>query len=405
MSEDNKNIEETDTRKEEYNSYVQLFNSMSCMTVTEEKVKTYKSLAKDFNALGDFLDAREYAKQCEQLAKEVKAMLNEKKYAAAKTMIENAKTADELHIADKLLKELKDYKGVAELRTLYDNTHQKFLKKRKRGIYVMYAVIVCIIGLLIFSRTNIFKYQLGKGLYNMGMNKWAVTMFKDLDEYKDSEEYYQKTSYEYGKDIMSGENLEIDDYVTAKNAFLATDGYLDANQWVADIEQKRLANYKVGKKIKIGDIQWMIVDKTDHEALLVKVDAIEGMAYSTSSGNNTWEKSNVREYLNTTFLNETFTKEEQAYIVDTKVNGEDNSEYQTSGGNDTVDKIFILSSAEQLKYEKILNKHKTNSWLRNPGASAEQATFLNPKGQIMYYGYQVSSADFTTVPAFWYKLD
>ncbi len=410
MNEDKKNVEGPSVEgqsveEQQYNDLKLLFNSMSCMTATEEKVKFYNKLADDFNKLGDFQDAKELSKQCKTLAKEAKTLSDDAKLTEARELVENAKSADDLNKADKLLKELKDYKDAAEIHTLCKNSYSKLLKKRRRGLYMFYIVVACVIVLILLSRVNLVRFQLGRVVGKAGMNRWAVSIFTDLKDYKNSDKYLKEYSYKVGKDIMSGKNLGKNDYNKAKDAFLAADGYKKAHQWIADIEQKQLTYKNVGEKIKLGKAKWVIAEKQDNKVLVVKVDGILDLPYSINEGNVTWENSSLRNYLNTIFLEDNFTKEECKYILDTKVLSADNSQYHTLGGNDTVDKIFILSAEEQLKYKEVLNKHGNNSWLRNPGASPDTAIFLTPKGQIMYYGYTADSIDVLTVPAFWYQLD
>ncbi len=405
MNEDKKKAEGPSVKDQQYHNLKLLFDSMSCMTATEEKVKFYNKLADDFNKLGDFQDAKELSKQCKVLAREAKILSNDAKLVDARELVENAKSADDLNKADKLLKELKDYKDAAEIHALCKNSYDKLLKKRRRGVYTFYLVVACAIVLIIFSRVNLFRFQLGRVVGKAGMNRWAVSIFTDLDGYKNSDKYLQEYSYKVGNDIMSGENLGKKDYDKAKDAFLAADGYKKANQWIAEIEQKQLTVKNVGEKIRLGNTNWVIAEKQDNKALLVKVDGILDLPYSIYEGNVTWENSSLRNYLNTQFLENNFTKEECNYILETQVISADNSQYHTLGGNDTVDRIFILSAEEQLKYKEVLKNHGNNSWLRNPGASPGTAIFLTPKGQIMYYGYTAASEDLLTVPAFWYQLD
>lgn len=60
----------------------------------------------------------------------------------------------------------------------------------------------------------------------------------------------------------------------------------------------------------------------------------------------TWEKSTLRKWLNKKFMNRAFSSSEQEAIRTTKVINEDNYYYKTDGGNDTLDKIYLLSLSE-----------------------------------------------------------
>ena len=65
-----------------------------------------------------------------------------------------------------------------------------------------------------------------------------------------------------------------------------------------------------------------------------------------------WENSNLREWLNNDFLNTAFSAEKQNAVLQTEVdNGKDQGYdgFKTDGGNDTQDKVFLLSYAEAWK--------------------------------------------------------
>ncbi len=392
---DDNNTGKNSAQEKQYNASKNLFESMSCMTITEEKVKLYKTLAKDFKAIGDYMDAGALSEECDRLAKKTKSQVNDSKLEKAKLLMENGKSSESLHKANKLLKELKDYKNAEELRIQCESSFDRLNKKRRKGLYAFYLVIVCILGLVIYSRTDHCHYQVGKVFMSTGHYGRVAGIFTNLKEYKDSEEFARECNYKAGESILSGDDLTQDSYKNAKNYFLKTAGYKDSNQRIAKIEQQLFAHKKVGDRINIGNHSWIIVDKLEDKALAVKVEGLDGLAFSTELSNVTWENSFIRKYLNSTFLEETFTKEEQAYIVDTALSN-------TNFGKDTTDKIFILS-AKEMKYQDVLNKHKNNSWLRTAGRTTGTVVFMSPNGDVMDYGYAADTTELLTVPAFWYQ--
>jgi len=58
----------------------------------------------------------------------------------------------------------------------------------------------------------------------------------------------------------------------------------------------------------------------------------------------------LRQYLNGEFFENTFTAAEKARIATTQVKNDDNQWQGTAGGNDTTDKVFLLSLEEVVKY-------------------------------------------------------
>lgn len=143
---------------------------------------------------------------------------------------------------------------------------------------------------------------------------------------------------------------------------------------------------------------WILYDDEEAEkVLLISFYAIDAQVYDDSSAN--WEKSSIRHWLNNDFYNSAFTEEEQQMILTTTVkNGisENYSEWNSSGGKDTEDKVFLLSAAEYAKYlpdrgkcfftphaqeaaGKII-KETGSHWLRSPGKKdGEVAVFDNGK--------------------------
>lgn len=120
---------------------------------------------------------------------------------------------------------------------------------------------------------------------------------------------------------------------------------------------------------KYEPIKWRVLSVEGNKALLlsdvvldnqhyqVEKEAIGGVILLTT----TWAKSCLRSWLNgydssfnsserdygsRNFIDSAFTDEEQAAVIDTTVTTGANSQYNTSGGDDTTDKIFLLSESE-----------------------------------------------------------
>ena len=102
-------------------------------------------------------------------------------------------------------------------------------------------------------------------------------------------------------------------------------------------------------------IEWIILDydEATHRALLLSRYGLEAKPYNTEEVGTTWEKCTLRSWLNDEFLNAAFSTEEQSAILVTDVDNSDGQCYNgwgTSGGNNTQDRIFLLSYAEANKY-------------------------------------------------------
>lgn len=186
-------------------------------------------------------------------------------------------------------------------------------------------------------------------------------------------------------------------------------------------------------------ITWQVLDVQGDKALLIAQKGLDVQPYNTKYGSVTWETSSLRDWLNTTFLNGSFTAEEQKAIFTTDV---DNGKAQgcdiwdTDGGNNTQDKVFLLSYGEAKKYFDIATpgidgpekariqptkyavdqgayvseefetadgKDATRWWLRSPGCNQLDAACVHSRGCV---GEQMCSNKDTCVrPAMWVDLN
>ena len=103
-------------------------------------------------------------------------------------------------------------------------------------------------------------------------------------------------------------------------------------------------------------IEWLVLDydEKNNKVLLLSRYGLDEQPYNTIYKKElTWENSTLRAWLNKDFMNKAFTAEERAFILTTNVDNSQSQGYSgwdTSGGNNTQDKIFLLSYAEAHQY-------------------------------------------------------
>lgn len=100
-------------------------------------------------------------------------------------------------------------------------------------------------------------------------------------------------------------------------------------------------------------IEWLVLARDGNKALLISRYWLDAQPYNTDHTSVTWETCTLRTWLNVTFYNKAFSSDEQAAILTTSVDNGKNqgySKWSTSGGNNTEDKVFLLSYAEANKY-------------------------------------------------------
>ena len=172
-------------------------------------------------------------------------------------------------------------------------------------------------------------------------------------------------------------------------------------------------------------IEWLVLARDGNKALLISKYALDCQQYNSSFTNITWENCTLRSWLNEKFLNAAFNSSEQKQIITSKVTADKNPRYNTSPGNDTMDKVFLLSitevndyfsssteaqcsPTEYAKMEKSLaNSDGDNCWwwLRSPGFASNRAALVSPDGSVYSDGNHVIYDTDAVRPALWLNLD
>lgn len=181
-------------------------------------------------------------------------------------------------------------------------------------------------------------------------------------------------------------------------------------------------NYKQKATIVKKPIEWRVLSVNGDDAFVVTDDALDCKPYNPGYNYCTWETCTLRDWLNgtdiyadddTAFIKSAFTDEERNAIIATTVVNNDNPYYNIEGGNNTTDKIYLLSIGEvsNISYGfdgKFDESSKTrqakatdyarmngasrddvgycNWWLRSPGSDSNIAAFVYGSGCGNNYG-------------------
>ena len=167
---------------------------------------------------------------------------------------------------------------------------------------------------------------------------------------------------------------------------------------------------------KYEPIKWRVLQSENGEAFLLSDVILDKQLYNENDKYVTWEKSSLRAWLNKKFIKRAFIDEEREKINITEIINQDNPVYGTEGGNNTFDKIFLLSLSEvseQQDGEKYgflddeiracgkSDFSKTGSWwwLRSPGYDSGYAAGVYDYGWVYRYGHDVGSSGDGVRPA------
>ena len=207
-------------------------------------------------------------------------------------------------------------------------------------------------------------------------------------------------------------------------------------------------NYKTYHYFKYEPIKWRVLRKNGNDVFLLANVALDNQKYNTDYTDITWETSSVRSWLNgynasvnqprtdyssKNFINIAFTSAQRNAISTTNVVNANNLSNGTIGGNNTSDKVFLLSESEVYntdtaakygfvkddniddearisqcstyahamgigRYYNIIEENDTKYngniwwWLRSPGESGNCATGVYDHGGVGRYGNEVDSS-------------
>lgn len=159
-------------------------------------------------------------------------------------------------------------------------------------------------------------------------------------------------------------------------------------------------------------VEWLVLayDAETDCALLISRYALDAEPYNRNNWSGiTWSFCSLREWLNDDFIAAAFLEKEQQALTGTKLENEDNEEYDTYGGNDTLDRVFLLSEDEAELYfagdaerkcsptlyaasrelETVTEADGTvrcDWWLRSPGSMSTYAADVLSDGTVYTRG-------------------
>lgn len=228
-----------------------------------------------------------------------------------------------------------------------------------------------------------------------------------------------------------------------------------AEKQVSDIDLLKRSSTNIGDAITFGEypatedgklapIEWNVLDKQDNKILVISKYGLDCQQYNTKNRAVTWNTCSLRRWLNNDFLTSAFSSGEQSIIVNSKITVEKNRQYtpkddgsefsdpdddpyfsyDAAPADDTIDKIFLLSTKEAKKYFRSDDDRDCEPteyalenapfatfagscgwWLRTSGFSRYDAACV-VGGEIIYGGHSVNESFFNICirPAMWLNL-
>ncbi len=293
-------------------------------------------------------------------------------------------------------------------------------------------------------------YAEGEAKRDAGEWTEAVKAFKNAGDYSDAATQIKETEYQKAQALYASA-----DYANAYTTYKSISGYKDVDNLIANDQNlaaaARDAKYAVGNYVTFGTypqtasgtdstpIEWLVLARDGNKALLISRYGLDAQPYNEKWTNVTWEECTLHTWLNGTFMNKAFTANEQTGILLTNVDNSSSQGYSgwsTSGGNNTQDKIFLLSYAEANQYLDVTYADRNNMksrvaptayaekqgayasnynnktadgdesrwwWLRSSGRIQSNAALVYFDGSLTYYYVTYGSA--CVRPALWVNIE
>ena len=172
-------------------------------------------------------------------------------------------------------------------------------------------------------------------------------------------------------------------------------------------------------------IEWQVLAVENDRALLISRYALDAIPYNLNWIRRTWEFCSLRKWLNGEFYTRAFTPGEQARILTVTNKNPDHPITGIKGGNDTKDRVFLLTIDEAKNYfasdearrcratayakanGSYVNEYNGSSWywLRSRGAYSMTGSLVLFSGYVNTVGYGINNTGGYVRPAMWLNLE
>ena len=149
-------------------------------------------------------------------------------------------------------------------------------------------------------------------------------------------------------------------------------------------------NYYQSNSSTKEPIKWRVLSVNGNDAFLLADQNLDAKPYNEKFTDVTWATCTLRTWLNDAFLNTAFTSAEQVAIKNTTVVNDDNPYYDIEGGENTTDKVYLLSIAEagntaygfngEFRTESETREAKNTAYAKECGALTSTSTEYEGNG-------------------------
>ena len=268
------------------------------------------------------------------------------------------------------------------------------------------------------------QYQKAAALNAAGKYDEAAEIFASLGDYKDSATQVKESQYQKAAALNAAGK-----YDEAYAVYAVLTGYKDVDSIMENDDNIAAAAWNRGGIVKIGSydqdgnasngaeaIEWIVLANDGNTATLISKYGLDAKPYNTNFESVTWETCTLRKWLNQDFLNAAFTAEEQVRLVTVTVTAGKKMNYHLADpGNNTQDKVYLLSTNEANSYfasdtDRVCMPTVSSSafmgfygscmwWLRSPGDDYNAvAAIVSFDGSVDHHGLIVHDVNIAVRP-------
>ena len=406
----------------------------------KEQDHLWEDAAKAFDALGDYRGSAQRAAACRA------AKAEEDRQAAERRERERREAEEKARAASRKRRNVLIFVLLAAAAALVvvlyvipKGHYDKAVAARAAQNWEEAVAEFTAAGIYSDAATQALATRYAEGEAKRASQNWssAVTAFEQAGNYSDAPTQITETKYLQAKSLTAKGN-----YAGAVSVFVSIKGYKDVDSLLVDdknlsaaVREPKIKPYKtIGNIVTFGKyeargtwktkpIEWLVLDydAKKNRALLLSRYGLEDKLYHQIYRDVTWEECDLRAWLNGLFLKLAFSAEEEKAILTTTVDNSSSQGYRgwnTIGGNDTQDKVFLLSYAEVQKYlspvqrnAKTATDYPCGWWLRSPGDKQSSAAYMD-FGELKSasvngpgYNYSIMNKNGGVRPALWLNLE
>ena len=309
--------------------------------------------------------------------KEVKTLyqglIQRKEPEAIKTDRRTETNTQPISLAERAKKEEAPAKKIEKRKEIADKP-----KSKRWSLFVVFVIMatLSVFGTVFYLQGNQEKrrYEEAVKLAQEGKYDEAIVIFEQLGDYKESVYYSKQMTYQKAEQLYKDGN-----YYDAINLFRNL-RFDDSEERANSIQKELITKAAVNDFVIFGSyeqdgdisngaepIEWIVLEKQNGKILLLSRYGLDTKKYSEKSEDNNWENSLIRSWLNGTFMEVAFNKEDlneilQTTLLNTQISMNEETEVindealspeeekQTSQFQKTRDRVFLLNAQEVETY-------------------------------------------------------